>query len=144
MSWQEIRGVIVILSHFGRLWSKSSAGILNSYSKDINRGYQGPVSSSVFCGPDFCFEYGARLTVCQAYQGSFRPRIHLKRNRSTDVVWQPPLLIIGEQLTDFYKQRISKRYFKNFSISELVEHTIFSSMNSLIGCHSILSGVIGG
>ena len=50
---QEIRGVIVILSQFGRLWSKSSAGILNSYSKDINRGYQGPVSSSVFCGPDF-------------------------------------------------------------------------------------------
>jgi len=48
---QEIRGVIVILSQFGRLWSKSSAGILSSYSKDINRGYQGPVSSSVFCGP---------------------------------------------------------------------------------------------
>ena len=83
---QEIRGVIVILSQFGRLWSKSSAGILNSYSKDINRGYQGPVSSSVFCGPDFCYEYGARLTVCQAYQGSFRPRIHLERNQSTDVV----------------------------------------------------------
>lgn len=39
-----------------------------------------------FLWPSYCNEYGARLTVCQAYQGSFRPGIHLERNQSTDVV----------------------------------------------------------